>query len=1217
MYGPGNHGSQFRPPYLPPAASPQPPFQPGPPVRAQPPVQPSLLHPTSSQHLRMMPQSGMYSQPLPPPQETRQVPTGMIDMGHPSVHLNASTSNFGHNQTGNIHAHIIPPSAYPPPRLLPPFGGSIPGQFMYRNPQIPPSGVYHAHPPVPPPPSNFVSSSSTFEPTLHSSVNEPPLPSLPPDSPPPPPPPPPSPPPSSPSPTSNSKLEEHLSIEPREMQNEETVKTQKPDVCTVLEQGREGSLDGCAPFADERVEEAYAERSQAKKQHQLESYPSALEPSFQMSEQPVSSYPDEMEPLTPSESDMDMDDDASQPETGLEFSDREKESLKEVARKHESRDQSCAPTKINREIPEKPFRGSPFGPNSSPNRQKHDVGRSPGHHISTIPSEGLQKRSTPPSEDVYSANFEKSGVDIKSGSPHGLVEEYGSDDSVSDDKKELNTRPLQIDRRREREASHFSDTDEEDKDHRNDQDGESSPRKHMTRDSPLKVDEFGRRVKDDASSSGSEETYHERRYVRRDRSWSRSQSPPERRQRTQSPRWQRERRSRSPSWSPRGHSRTWDLQRRGGPGRGQPPPPCFHFLRGRCFRGASCRYSHHDLGRMKNRQPDFRNISHDSRQIRGEWNPRSERFPPDRRRRTDSMVKQKADLTSSISIKGGSLSRESSMDSVKDGEGHDTLSSGEVNENNEAPQKVMDLSPGSKPVELEGTPVVDLREQDSPAPEREKPQHEEAQADPQFPVDTQSAISALPIVSEPPKVFSSQEISHSQSPMVTAQPLVVEAPAVPSNTSQPLVAEVPPTGPVYTHPDPGPVISSQLNQQSHLIPPPSVPSPSFMTGGLSVHQPQIPAPPYQGNPPPYFPPVGYGPQFSYLHGPRPALESSWQAPRADILPQPPPTTGHPGFGPIDYRPAAVPPKPVSVDNLWATAPLSHTQQNRTVVSSRSDLIFEHRQVPRLADEQYPINDFSQRPAPFIGNFITGVDQPKSTLPPVPHNLSPQVLPFGSARDDIGASSVGLTYYQPQASDSFLPIKGIAETELRPRLPELPLPAHYYDSSFSHTQSLPNTASSSMNKPLGPPPSDQYDPLFDSIEQKTEKAAAAGNDEIGEAAAGEAEVGAVENNSPGSPVDLAGSPGNGKKSKDSERAMKLLRLALANFVKEILKPSWRQGTMSKEAFKTIVKKTVDKVSGSVSGRHLPRTQAKIDHYVESSRRKLTKLVMGYVDKYVKM
>lgn len=145
---------------------------------------------------------------------------------------------------------------------------------------------------------------------------------------------------------------------------------------------------------------------------------------------------------------------------------------------------------------------------------------------------------------------------------------------------------------------------------------------------------------------------------------------------------------------------------------------------------------------------------------------------------------------------------------------------------------------------------------------------------------------------------------------------------------------------------------------------------------------------------------------------------------------------------------------------------------------------------------------------------------------------------------------------------------------------------------------------------------------------TQKAAVTSpeNDEFGEPVV-DAEVGALESGSPENAIDLADtamddveidqvpSKGKSKKSKDS-RSMKLFKVALADFVKDVLKPSWRQGNMSKEAFKTIVKKTVDKVAGAMKSHQIPKGQAKINQYVESSQRKLTKLVMGYVDKYVK-
>lgn len=133
-----------------------------------------------------------------------------------------------------------------------------------------------------------------------------------------------------------------------------------------------------------------------------------------------------------------------------------------------------------------------------------------------------------------------------------------------------------------------------------------------------------------------------------------------------------------------------------------------------------------------------------------------------------------------------------------------------------------------------------------------------------------------------------------------------------------------------------------------------------------------------------------------------------------------------------------------------------------------------------------------------------------------------------------------------------------------------------------------------------------------------------NDEFGETA--DAEVGSVENESPREAVNVATageigtetkSLGKKKKKKKDSRSTKPFKIAIADFVKDVLKPSWQQGNMSKEAFKTIVKKTVDKVSGAMKGHQMPKSQAKINHYIDSQQRKLTKLVMGYVDKYVKV
>ncbi|GFY91255.1 zinc finger C-x8-C-x5-C-x3-H type family protein [Actinidia rufa] len=78
-------------------------------------------------------------------------------------------------------------------------------------------------------------------------------------------------------------------------------------------------------------------------------------------------------------------------------------------------------------------------------------------------------------------------------------------------------------------------------------------------------------------------------------------------------------------------------------------------------------------------------------------------------------------------------------------------------------------------------------------------------------------------------------------------------------------------------------------------------------------------------------------------------------------------------------------------------------------------------------------------------------------------------------------------------------------------------------------------------------------------------------------------------------------------KNDGKGIRAFKFALAEFVKEILKPKWKDHQISKESHKAIVKKVVDKVTGSIQGGHIPQSQGKIDNYLSSSKPKLTKLV----------
>uniref|UniRef100_A0A1J3C9P9 Zinc finger CCCH domain-containing protein 38 n=1 Tax=Noccaea caerulescens TaxID=107243 RepID=A0A1J3C9P9_NOCCA len=92
--------------------------------------------------------------------------------------------------------------------------------------------------------------------------------------------------------------------------------------------------------------------------------------------------------------------------------------------------------------------------------------------------------------------------------------------------------------------------------------------------------------------------------------------------------------------------------------------------------------------------------------------------------------------------------------------------------------------------------------------------------------------------------------------------------------------------------------------------------------------------------------------------------------------------------------------------------------------------------------------------------------------------------------------------------------------------------------------------------------------------------------------------------------------NSKKGGKDPKGMRAFKFALVEIVKELLKPAWKEGGMNKDAYKNIVKKVVDKVTGAIQTGNIPQTQEKIDHYLSASKPKLTKLVQAYVSKVKK-
>ncbi|EPS64428.1 hypothetical protein M569_10352, partial [Genlisea aurea] len=84
----------------------------------------------------------------------------------------------------------------------------------------------------------------------------------------------------------------------------------------------------------------------------------------------------------------------------------------------------------------------------------------------------------------------------------------------------------------------------------------------------------------------------------------------------------------------------------------------------------------------------------------------------------------------------------------------------------------------------------------------------------------------------------------------------------------------------------------------------------------------------------------------------------------------------------------------------------------------------------------------------------------------------------------------------------------------------------------------------------------------------------------------------------------------------DKSLRLFKNSLIDLVKDLLKPTWKEGRMSREVHKTVVKKVVDKITGTIRTDHIPKTQDKVDHYLKHSKTKISKLVQAYVGRNLK-
>ncbi|KAJ0106198.1 hypothetical protein Patl1_18920 [Pistacia atlantica] len=854
-----------------------------------------------------------------------------------------------------------------------------------------------------------------------------------------------------------------------------------------------------------------------------------------------------------------------------------------------------------------------------------------------------------------------------------------------------------------------------------------------------KVDKFGRLVREGASDSDSDDLSYNGRQKKRGRS--RSRSPLDRRRR-RSPRRRREKRSRSRSWSPRNRrsrsrsprnrrsrsrsprnrrSRSRSPRRRRSRSRSPVSrhvgdfsgdsmrrergqiPECFDFRRGRCYRGASCRYLHHDSDkgegskRHRSKQqyldvppiPENSNIHEDMQHNLSKASDKvhDEVKITEMQHRQDVPGSSSGRLIDSHRIKSGS-SREAaakvSETQFLEGQAEvPTLTNKIWQESFESQhlKLVVGFPPyaSKKELPLEKSVV----EQSQPHLSEPVPQNPDC---PRQLTDNSSVSDFAP----------------EQTSMTTVNKFPVNEALQNTENFRHHSPQLPP---------PPPPLSQGITAQHMTQPPQDASFPHQSTSGERFPSYMLP------NQPSHFS-VSSVASWTSLPPPPPGvstqLQQSHLAPRdgSQFIPKPYtaelPTPSQVGdfqqrtysmqeshrslSHAEDYKLKPLPPYNLTQLPMMGTSVSSFSQGKNQPLPSSFSLELPANRMQNFPGDKLPpgeriksasqIHPYLQQQQPPYGLPHLAAANSSSRYPPdlQETNQSSHLPDLRGSRNSTHYGPYTSTLEQPPSSK-------FSSDVLRQEQDTSHFNRHAAAFGLSHGQVDGQNIGSTVSRQATSSPNsaravgqnfprsggDQYDPLLDSIDPSSnlskskeynnaqklepssdsdimlrhsgsnkpldveennrkkevggvEVATSVDDEEYGETA--DAEVGAVENESPSNPIHAASipageieidqikSPGKSRKNKES-RSMKLFKAALADFVKEVLKPSWRQGNMSKEAFKTIVKKTVDKVSGAMKSHQIPKSRAKIDQYIDSSQRKLTKLVTGYVDKYVKM
>ncbi|XP_073018475.1 zinc finger CCCH domain-containing protein 55-like [Primulina eburnea] len=84
-----------------------------------------------------------------------------------------------------------------------------------------------------------------------------------------------------------------------------------------------------------------------------------------------------------------------------------------------------------------------------------------------------------------------------------------------------------------------------------------------------------------------------------------------------------------------------------------------------------------------------------------------------------------------------------------------------------------------------------------------------------------------------------------------------------------------------------------------------------------------------------------------------------------------------------------------------------------------------------------------------------------------------------------------------------------------------------------------------------------------------------------------------------------------------KVVNAFKFVLIEHIRGVLKPFWKQGNLSRDAYKIILKKSVDKILESIEASKFPKNKSDHQKYLSASKSKIFELVQAYVKKYQKI